>query len=205
MWANRKPHASSGVTLELTGSLHTNCKLQAATEPSRTFFALSEETLGLAPVGFRAAPPRDSNIISIVTSLRLLCGRFQKVSDERYGHITIYSFSNNRHHVLVGNNMAQPDSLGHMPCASSPHHGVFERLFQRAMHLITHFFYGGVIPNDQSLVKVRRFPFSVFLLAWPFRKLESGKFTAWYRSSSTAILANTSLPHPECQGPAHSS
>jgi hypothetical protein len=80
----------------------------------------------------------------------------------------IHLLSNNRNHILISDNMTQPNPLRNMPCASTPNQCIFERLLQRPMNLIADILDCRIIPNNQRLAEVRLDTFSVVILGFGF-------------------------------------
>ena len=57
--------------------------------------------------------------------------------------------------------MGKSNSLRDVPRTGSPDHGVFERVLQRPMHLITHILDRGLVSYDQCFAEIRLFSFSL--------------------------------------------
>jgi hypothetical protein len=62
--------------------------------------------------------------------------------------------TNNRHHILVRNNVTQSDSLRNVFSRSSPHQSILEAVLQSAMNRITHIFNCRVAADNKRLAKV---------------------------------------------------
>lgn len=71
------------------------------------------------------------------------------------------SFGNYRHHILIRDNMSQPDALRDVSSTRAPDQRVLEALLQRAVDVVADVFDGRVAPHDQGLVEVGLFSFSV--------------------------------------------
>ena len=54
--------------------------------------------------------------------------------------------------------MTQSNSLGYMPCACPPHHGVLKRLLERPVDLIADLLDGRFVSNDECLAEVWLLP-----------------------------------------------
>lgn len=69
-------------------------------------------------------------------------------------HLTVSLFGNYGHHILVRDDVTQPDALRDVSRASAPDQGVLEGLFQCAVDAIADVFDRRVFPHDQGLVEV---------------------------------------------------